>query len=119
GAVVEADARRRDVAANLRALANAYALGAEQIALHIALDEYRMREDVRADLALRADGQRVALQLNGAVDLALDDQVFLAAQIAVDMNRRADHGGFARRRSGAFGGLGLRHALLRRLRIAS
>src|SRR5690606_890495 len=86
GAVLEADPRRRDVAADLRALADADPLRSVQITLHVAFDIHGVREDVGADLALRADRQRVVAQLHRAVDLALDDQILLAAQIAVDMD---------------------------------
>src|SRR5690606_38962406 len=55
-----------------------------------ALDVDRAGVDVGPDLALRADRQAVALQLDRAVDLAFDQQVLFAAQIAVDVNRRTD-----------------------------
>src|SRR5690606_20794584 len=94
-AVIEADARRRDVPAYLRALADANSRGAVQVAFHVALDVNRVRIHVRADLALGPDREAVVPQHHGAIDLALDDEVFLAAQIAVDVDRRADHRGFA------------------------
>src|SRR5690606_34257598 len=59
---------------------------------------HRMRKDVRIDIALGADRQRVVAQLHGSVDLAFDDEVFLAAQVPVDADGRADDGGLARTR---------------------
>src|SRR5690606_31772439 len=50
GTVLEHDARRRDVAANLRALTDADPLRADQVAFHVAFDVDRVREDVRVDL---------------------------------------------------------------------
>src|SRR5690606_31082875 len=95
GAVLEAHAGGRDVAAHLRALADADALGAVEVAFDEALDVHGSRVDVGPDLALRADRQAVVLQLDGAVDLALDQQVFLAAQVAVDVNGRSNDRGLA------------------------
>src|SRR5690606_1269813 len=114
GTVLEHDARRRDVAANLRALTDADPLRADQVAFHVAFDVDRVREDVRVDLALRADRQRVVAQLHRAVDLAFDDEVFLATQVSVDVDRRADHGRLSRGRRGPVRG-GLRRGARRRL----
>src|SRR5690606_11091801 len=119
GAVLEADPRRCDVAPNLRALADADTLRAEEVTFHVAFDVHGMREDIRADLALRADRQRVVAQLHRAVDLALDDEVFLAPQVPVDVDRRADDRRLPRDRRGApRGGVGRGARLLALCRLA-
>src|SRR5690606_3529105 len=111
---------RCDVAPMLRARADADTLRAEEVTFHVAFDVHGMREDIRADLALRADRQRVVAQLHRAVDLALDDEVFLAPQVPVDVDRRADDRRLPRDRRGAprgGGGRGVRQLALCRLAI--
>jgi len=101
GAILEAHAWRGDVAANLGALAHDDLLGPEQITLDGALDEDGVGVDVCLDLALGADGQRVALELDRAGDFTFHRNIFLAAQRALDLDRRADDRGRTTARGGA------------------
>src|SRR5690606_25551295 len=103
---------------NLCALADMDALGAKHVALDIAFDIDRVREDVGSHLALGTDGDAIALELHGAADLAFDDEIFLASQVAVYLNRRPDHGGLARRGRPAGSGGGLVAGRLEALRLA-
>src|SRR5690606_5977613 len=91
GAVLDADPRRNDIALDVRARAHDDALDADEVAFHHAFDLDRARDHVRLHAALRADRQTIVLEQDRALDLALDQQVLLAAQIAVDADRRADH----------------------------
>src|SRR5690606_29909066 len=83
-AVLDRDARRNDVAPDLRARAHDHALDADEVAFRQSLDLDRVRDDVRLHATLRADQQPMLLELHRALDLALDEKIFLAAQIAVD-----------------------------------
>ena len=60
------------------------------VAVHLALDDDGLGEDLRLDLAVRADGEDVLPELDLAFDLPFDGQVFAAAQLAFDDDALAD-----------------------------
>src|SRR5688572_2611546 len=84
------DARRRDVPVHRSVVANVDLLRSGDVAGDFAQDDDRLGEHLRFDLAVRAYREDVALQIDAPLDMALDRQIFTAAQLAFDHNRFPD-----------------------------
>ena len=91
-AVLEPDARRREVAEHGRRPADQDLLAREEVATHLAGDTHDLRVNVGVDLARLADGDVVPRQVDLALDLAQDREVLVAGDVADDRDRRADAG---------------------------
>ena len=89
-AVGNRHARRRQVAVDRSGVANVDLLGGGDVPVHFALNDHGFREHLRLDLRVRADRQDVLAQLDLALDLTFDRQVFAAAQLALDDDALAD-----------------------------
>jgi hypothetical protein len=83
-------ARRNDVAVDGTAIADVDLLGGQHVAVDLAEHDHRLGVDLRLDLAIRADGQHVLLQLDLPLDVALDGEVLAAVQFALDDDGLAD-----------------------------
>src|SRR5690606_23963033 len=92
---LDTDLGRRDVAAYLRVDVHVDALRRVQVAFGRAVHRNRSRVDVGANLAFGADRQVAVLELHRAADVALDAKIFIAADVAVDLDRSPDDGAFA------------------------
>src|SRR5699024_10033293 len=110
-AVFQAHPGGGDAALDAGRLADHDLLGGNEIAVHAAVDKDRVSVDISGNIPLAADGHAVALELDGPLDLAFDDQILFPFEFAVDMDRRADHGraagaGSAWRRARCISGFG-------------
>src|SRR5580693_3581393 len=110
----DSDARREDIALDLRGGANGYRLCGIQVALHLAVDE----DDSRANVTLHGTvgPHRQALRMRDrTLDAALDDQVFLCRQLAAKAQAGAQHGrSWSRLLRTCFGGTRLRSPMFGR-----
>src|SRR5690606_32839770 len=87
------DPRRHQVAVDRPVVADVDALARGDVALHFALHDDDLGEDLRLDLAVGPDRQHVVAELDLAFDLALDREVLAAGQVTLDDDALADvHG---------------------------
>src|SRR5271169_3332511 len=66
------------------------ALTGPDVAFQIAVDHHALGADIRVHVAVRSDHQVVPLQLNRALDRAVDVQVFTAGKFSLDHDRFTD-----------------------------
>src|SRR5690606_9252300 len=92
-AFVEDHRGGHQVAAHGAGLADDDLFLAHQIAVHLAVDLDDLGGDIGVDPARLADGQLVAVEGDGAIHLAFDDQVFVAADVTLDLDGHSNHGG--------------------------
>ena len=91
-ALGDGHARRHDVALHRPAVADVTLLGRGDVAVDFIEDDQRLSEDLRFDLAVRAEGQHMILQLDLAFDLTFDREVLTSvlSKNPIDVVRRAD-----------------------------
>ena len=75
-------------------LAQLHAFGSVDIAVHAAMNDDVAGFDVGAHAAIRADGQTLSAQGDGAFDFAVHDEVFAARKLAFHDDRLAYGGDF-------------------------
>src|SRR5262245_52293117 len=83
-------ARRNDVAVDRTLVADVDLLARRDVAGDLAEHDHRFGEYLGLDLAIGANGEDVIAQLNGALDLTLDRQIFAAVQFTLDNDGFAD-----------------------------
>jgi len=115
--VFNADACRGDVAGEGAFAADIDAVGGGDVAADLAEDDDFAGDDVGGDLSVAADGDAVSGQVDGALDLAVNEKGFSAGDFALDDEALADGGLIASGSCGAGGrlvggrGLGRPHGL--------
>ena len=90
GSFRDANAWRHQVAFNSGCLADVDRFGRGDVAFDRAQHDDRLGEYIRRDLPVQSNGESVVVQLDLAFDLTFDDQVLLAAQLALDDHRLPD-----------------------------
>ena len=89
-AILDDDARRADVAHQARVLADLDLIRAFHIALNGAQRNHFTRLDTGMDVAIGTDGELVLQQLDGALQVSIDIQIFLAEDLADDLDSFPD-----------------------------
>src|SRR5436190_7190738 len=90
--VRDADTRREDVAFHFRRSADRHRFAGEDVAIDAALYDHELGADVAGHAAILADRQ-AARVFDRTFQLALEFQVLFAVQLALEMQRRAEHAG--------------------------
>ena len=90
GAVLDADARRINVADDRAVLLDVDAAAGVHIADDFAVSDDVPRMNFGSKLGRRTDGQFMALERDGAIDDAVDLQVFRAGDLTLDLDACAD-----------------------------
>ena len=83
-ALSDGHAWRDDVAVDGSAVADINLLRRGHVAVDLAEHYDGLGKDLRFDLAVRADGEHVVLQLDLPLDLTLDGEIFAAVQLPLD-----------------------------------
>src|SRR5262245_18841347 len=83
-------ARRDDITVHGPVVANVDLVAGRHVPGDLAEHDDRLGKDLRLDLAIGADGQNVIFELDGALDMTFDGQVFAAIQLALDHDRFSD-----------------------------
>jgi len=91
-AILDADARGRDIAGQSALGANVHAIRGRDIAAHLAQDHNLAGGDAGGDLAVSAYGYAVTGQIDAALDLAVDKQRLGAGDLALDDQTLPDGG---------------------------
>ena len=91
-AIRDADARREDVAFHFRRSADRHRFAGVDVAIDAAFDDHELGADVAGHAAILADRQ-AARVFDRTFQLALEFQVLFAVQLALEMQRRAEHAG--------------------------
>src|SRR6185437_3542389 len=92
--LMDDQARRNDVAGNLRGVAKLDALGGVNLAIDAAADDDLARGDLGLGIAFLAHGQAAFVQLDFAGDATFDDQVFRGGDVAGDGDVLSDKAAF-------------------------
>src|SRR5688572_26699660 len=83
-ALRDGHARRHDIAVHGAAVADVHLLRRGDVAVYLTEHDHGLSKHRRLDLAVRADGQHVVLELDLAFDVAFDREVLAAVQLAFD-----------------------------------
>lgn len=76
-------ARGRQISENVAGLANLHFFQCRDVAGNLAVDNHLARVNFRLNLPAGPYGQAVLLDVNGAVKLPFDQQVFISGQLSV------------------------------------
>src|SRR5690606_27882451 len=94
-AFLDADLWRRYVAAHLRVDVHVDPLRCVQVAFRRAVDGDGARVDIGPNLSFSAYRQVAVLELHRAADVTFNAKIFIAADVAIDLDRSPDHRAFA------------------------
>src|SRR6185503_15734125 len=87
GAFGDGDARRDDVAVDRAVVPDVDLVAGGDVAGHLAENDDRLGEYLRLDTAVGPDRQHMITELNRALDVTFDGQVFATVQLAFDDDR--------------------------------
>src|SRR5579875_388584 len=99
GAVLDADARRSNIAVQSAFGANVHAIGGRDVAAHFAENDHFAGGDVSRHLAVAAYRDTVAGKVDAALDFAIDKQRLRTGDLALDEQSFPDGGLFGAHRS--------------------
>jgi len=99
-AILDADARRDDIADQLRALPDFDFVAGLDVALHLSEDDDVTGADAGLDAAGWSDGDLVIRRIDRALDIAVDIEVFFRKYLANNFYSLPDRSGTARLRVG-------------------
>src|SRR5580693_5507560 len=95
--VLDEDAAARDVADHRAVLLYLHAIFRVQISAHLAVDDHFARVHIRSDFAILSDGEALTLESDRAFDLAVNLQILVAGDLALDCESRSQDCQIARR----------------------
>src|ERR1700693_2387688 len=90
GAVFDHDPRGGEVAVNRPILLDLDAIFSPEIALHRAINHNFTRDNVRGNFGACADSQLPLIQRDQSFDRAVDQQIFIAGNLALNMQTGAE-----------------------------
>src|SRR5215472_222439 len=104
GAVLDADARRINVADNGAILLDVHAATGVDVADHFAVSHHVAGMNFRFELRGGTNGELVTLEADGAVDDSVDLQIFRTVDLTLDLDAATEARGAASRRTAEFCG---------------
>ena len=104
GAVLDADARRINVADDGAILLDVHPPTVVDIADHFAVSNHVASMNFRFELGGGANGEFVTLEADGALDDSVDLQIFRTVDLTLDLDAATEARGAASRRTAEFWG---------------